>query len=189
LQPKGATEPGQVIEDKQGTGLPALLEFDPYRHNLTKASSSQDIWHLLMLVAAYLFFADVFVRRVHISFDWLPTLMGRVRDKILRRQPEAAPVEMIERLRSRKAAVAAQIEERRAGARFEPSPDAPAPDIGTLSPGGRGQGEGDAGRSGETARPGVAPQKEAEKEADDYTSRLLKAKKKVWEERGDEGPK
>ncbi len=189
LPAKGTNEAGQVIEDKKGTGLPALLEFDTYRHNFAKATSSQDIWHLLMLVAACLFFADVFVRRVHVSFEWLPPLLGRVRDRILRREPEPVQVEVIERLRSRKAAVAAQIEERRAGARFEPPPDAPAPDIGTLSQGGEGQREKDSGGRGGSASPGVPPQSEAEKAADDYTSRLLKAKKKVWEDRGDEGPK
>ena len=129
-----------MIEDRKNEGLPGLLKFDPYRHNLTKATSSQDVWHYLMLAAACLFFADVFVRRVQIGFDWLPPLLGRVRDRILRREAKAAPAETIERLRSRKAAISQQIEERRAAARFEPTPDAPAPDLESLSPSGRGRG-------------------------------------------------
>ena len=116
-----------MIEDRKDEGLPALLKFDTYRHNLIKASSSQDVWHYLLLAAACLFFADVFVRRVQVSFAWLPPMLGRVRDRVLRREAKAAPAETIERLRSRKAAISQQIEERRAAARFEPTPDAPAP--------------------------------------------------------------
>src|SRR4029078_6161178 len=35
LEPKGS-QPGAVIEDKPGRGLEGLLEYDTFRHNLTK---------------------------------------------------------------------------------------------------------------------------------------------------------
>jgi uncharacterized membrane protein len=191
LPTKGPNEPGVVIEDKQGTDLPelkSLLEFDPYRHNLTKASSSQDVWHLMMLIAACLFFGDVFVRRVQIGFEWLPPLLVRARNFILRRQPEAAPAEMIERLRSRKAAISQQIEARRAEARFEPAPDAPAPDALTPDGGSPPSGSRPAGSSGSPTQGGVGPQGEPQQEEEDYTSRLLRAKKKAAEQHRKDNP-
>ena len=157
---------------------------------LIKASSSQDVWHYLLLAAAFLFFADVFVRRVQVSFAWLPPLLGRVRDRVLRREPKAAPVETIERLRSRKAAISQQIEERRAAARFEPTPDAPAPDLETLSPGGTPPtaAPGATGSASAPPKPGAGPSPEPKKEDDDYTSRLLRAKREARKDRKDDGP-
>ena len=38
LVPEGS-EPGLVIEDTTGEGLEALLQYDPFRHNLQKATS------------------------------------------------------------------------------------------------------------------------------------------------------
>ena len=189
LKPKGS-EPGAVIEDRKNEGLPGLLNVDTYRHNLIKASSSQDVWHYLLLAAAFLFFADVFVRRVQVSFAWLPSLLGRVRDRVLRREPKAAPVETIERLRSRKAAISQQIEERRAAARFEPTPDALAPDIETLSPGGTPPtaAPGATGSASAGPKPGAGPSPEPKKEDDDYTSRLLRAKREARKDRKDDGP-
>ena len=191
LKPKGS-EPGQVIEDRKNEGLPGLLKADTYRHNLIKASSSQDVWHYLLLAAACLFFADVFVRRVQVSFAWLPPMLSRVRDRVFRREAKAAPAETIERLRSRKAAISQQIEERRAAARFEPTPDAPAPDLESLSPGGTGRGEGEKpatgkGSGAETGKPIPGQSPEPKKEDDDYTSRLLRAKREARKDRKDDG--
>ena len=190
LKPKGS-EPGQVIEDRKNEGLPGLLKADTYRHNLIKASSSQDVWHYLLLAAACLFFADVFVRRVQFSFAWLPPMMGRVRDRVLRREAKAAPAETIERLRSRKAAISHQIEERRAAARFEPTPDALAPDLESLSPGGTARGAGEKpatakGSGAETAKPIPGHSPEPKKEDDDYTSRLLRAKREARKDQRDD---
>jgi hypothetical protein len=64
LTPKGG-EPGRIIEGELEPGkMDALLDVDTFRHNLPKARSSQDVWPLLVLLAASLFFFDVFVRRV-----------------------------------------------------------------------------------------------------------------------------
>jgi hypothetical protein len=181
--------PGELIEDRRNRGTEALLQFNPYRHNLVKASSSQDIWHLLMLAAAGLFFADVFVRRVQISFAWLPPLLARARDLVLRREAAPAPVETIERLRSRKAAIAQQIEAHRAATRFEPTPDTPAPSTDTL---GEVGGATTGAPSGTTPPPrkssAPASAEQAEQE-DEYTSRLLRAKKEALKDRKDDGSK
>ena len=79
------------------------------------------------------------------------------------------------RLRSRKAEVDRSLESRRAATRFEPDANvAVDPSVVAAA----------EARSTEPGAPPKAPPKPvAEPEADDYTSRLLKAKKKVWEER------
>ena len=205
LPTKGSTH-GEIIEDTKSNNLPlppgegrgegkegtdatsrikSLLQFDPYRHNLSKASSSQPIWHLLMLVACCLFFADVFVRRVQINFAWLPPLVGRVRDRILQRESGPAPVEMLQHLRSRKAAITQQIDQRRAATRFEPTPDAPAPDISSATAGSPANTP-DAAKPPTPSKPGVGPQDQP-KEDDDYTARLLRAKKEARKDRKEEG--
>ncbi|HEY2827232.1 MAG TPA: VWA domain-containing protein [Pirellulales bacterium] len=187
LTPKGSKEQGLLIEDRSGRGMDLMLQFDTYRHNLAKAQSSQDVWHYLVFIAGCLFFADVFVRRVQVNFTWVPMLAGRVRDKILRRHPMPAPEQTIERLRSRKAAIAQQIDQRRAAARFELAADAPAPEAGSLE-----QPTGElpsAGDKPETGQRGKSVQPETEKADDDYTTRLLKAKKKLRDEQKDKGPR
>lgn len=181
--------PGELIEDRRGRGTEALLQFDPYRHNLMKASSSQDIWHLLMLAAAGLFFADVFVRRVQISFAWLPPLLAKVRDFVLRREAAPVPIETIERLRSRKAAIAQQIEAHRAATRFEPTPDAPAPGADTLGEIGGTAASAASGATLPTRKSTAPASAEQAEQEDEYTSRLLRAKKQAIKDRKDGGPK
>jgi hypothetical protein len=180
MKPKHG-KPGHLIEvrdapEKDEQHIRKLLDFNPFRHDLPKASSNQDIWPLLAMMACMVFFADVFTRRVHVSFAWLPPLVAKARDKILRR--ESAPLEnkVMDRLRSKKAEVTESLDQRRAAARFEPAPDAPVESI-----------------SAQTAMPTEAPQARprptptqitpGQKEEEGYTSRLLKAKQKVWEER------
>jgi hypothetical protein len=127
-------------------------------------------------VAGCLFFFDVFIRRVQVSFTWVPGVYGRARDFVLRRQPEAVEPEYMQRLRSRKAEVSEQLDQLHADARFEPPPEAPA-----------GQATIDELRGPavpskpKPSQPSIAPEKQPEEES--YTERLLRAKKKVWEEK------
>jgi hypothetical protein len=92
-------------------------------------------------------------------------------------------------LRSRKAAIAQQIEASRAATRFEPIADAPAPGTDTL---GEIAGTAASATSGATprTRKSTAPAspEQAEQE-DEYTSRLLRAKKQAIKDRKDDGPK
>jgi hypothetical protein len=150
-----------------------LLAADSFRHDLPKATHTQGIWHYLALVACWLFLADVFVRRVQVGFGWVGVAANRVMGWIVRRPPQPVKVEYIERLRSRKAEVAGQLEQIRAGARFESPPDASGatpvemPELPGAPP----------------AAPSIAAEKKVEEES--YTERLLRAKKKVWEDRGE----
>jgi hypothetical protein len=81
-------------------------------------------------------------------------------------------------LRSRKAEIDRTIESQRAAARFEP--DATIP----MDPNAIRTAEAKAAATG-TSTPTIAkPAVDSEPEEDAYTSRLLKAKKQVWRDRG-----
>ena len=154
-----------------------LLTVNTFRHDLPKATSNQDAWFYLVLVAGCLFFFDVFIRRVQVSFTWVPVVYGRARDFVLRRQPEVAEPEYMQRLRSRKAEVSEQLDQIRADARFEPPADRPrrpGNDRRTPRPA--------APPTPKPSQPTIAGEKQADEES--YTERLLRAKKKVWEEKG-----
>ena len=174
VQPKDGP-PGQLIEKPaEPDAMNKLLDFNTFRHDLPKASSSQEAWHWLILMASCLFLGDVFIRRVNVNFAWLPPLLVRLRDFVLRRQPAAAQPQYIERLKSRKAEVAGHLEQLRAATRFELPAQLPA-DVKPLDelappvlPEPKGPG------------PSLTPEK---KEEESYTERLLKAKKKAWEDR------
>jgi uncharacterized membrane protein len=181
--PRPRTDAARVGEGQQpssprplGEG-PGVRAVDPFRHDLLKATSTQDIWHYMVFLGSCLFFFDVFFRRVQISFTWLPPLAGRARDWVLRRQTQGAEPVYLERLRSRKAQVADRLEQARAAARFEP-PSALPPDL-QVPP-----SLGEVTAAPEPAEP-AAPSlgQEEKKEDESYTERLLRAKKKVWKDR------
>jgi Mg-chelatase subunit ChlD len=182
--PKGGSA-GQVIDDPQNRGIGVVLErptdglkqllaFDTFRHNLPKATARQDVWPQLLLLASCLFFADVFVRRVQLSFAWIPQSMAALRTRMQRRA--AAPqLETMSRLKSRKAEIGDALETQRGSARFEPQAETPA----AASP--LDDQAAATAQQQSAARPKLAADASAEDES--YTSRLLKAKKKVWEDR------
>jgi anthranilate/para-aminobenzoate synthase component I len=110
----------------------------------------------------------------------LPTagdpLAARIRSRILGRDLPAEKAEYMDRLRSKKAEVSGELEQKRAAARFEPTPDAPV-DTSVI--------EAEMAAPSTQPKPPEAPKKGlgAEQEEESYTSRLLKAKKKVWEDK------
>jgi hypothetical protein len=184
LLPARGGEPGKLLpplatipERNPEQALAPLLAVDPFRRDLPKAVASRDIWYWLVLAGSCVFLADVFVRRVQVSFLWLAPVWTRMRDFVLRREHQAPPPEVMSRLRSRKAEVDRSIESRRAATRFEPDAAIPV-DPEALSA---------AEAKPTLARPPHLPSDStlAEPEPkDSYTSRLLKAKKKVWKDRG-----
>jgi uncharacterized membrane protein/Mg-chelatase subunit ChlD len=172
LEPKDGP-PGVVIEDATGRGdAKELAKINTFRHDLPKATSRQDVWHYALLIAGLTFFFDVFFRRVQVSLAWVPPLAGRLRDRLLGREPQAAPTETMSRVGSRQAEVGEQLEQRRAATRFEPASDQPA-DLSLLE-------EQIAAPSTEAprelGRTGLTPEAQEE---ESYTSRLLKVKKDV----------
>jgi uncharacterized membrane protein len=162
--------------EKVQATLEPHLAIDPYRRDLPQAVATQDIWPWLVLIASCAFFGDVFIRRVQVDFHWLKPVWVKFSEVVLRREHEEAAPETMSRLRSRKAEVDQSLENRRAAARFEPDADVAvdpsvleAAEAKPTSPG--------------TAPTAPRPKLVAEPEKDDYTSRLLKAKKKVWGDR------
>jgi len=173
VQPKDGPA-GQLIENRsEPDSIGKLLDFNTFRHDLPKATSSQEAWHWLILMASCVFLGDVFIRRVNVGFAWLPPLLARARDFVLRRQSAPAQPQYIERLKSRKAEVAERLEQLRAATRFElpaqtPREVKPLDELAPPPP-------------AEPRMPG--PTLASEKPEESYTERLLKAKKKAWEER------
>jgi len=178
LPPTGG-EPGQVITGDMVPGkTKSLLSINTFRHNLAKAISNSDIWPLLAMLASCVFLGDVFVRRVHIGFEWLQPITARVTNFVLRREPPPPPDERLDRLRSLKRQVAAGIDERRGSIRFEPDAmESPSED--TLREELAQMGGGQTKRS--TAK---NPQMEGEQQEQSHTSRLLKAKDEVRRRHG-----
>ena len=169
---------GKVIVGSLTGDLQQLLQTDTFRHNLAKAISSRDIWPMLMMLAACVFFADVFVRRVAINFDWVAPIVVAMRQKLSGAETEQPPDERLARLRSRKSEVGERIDERRAAARFEPAPEA---DVRTdiLDQGSVSHGEKSRPVRGDDNRIASAEQEQE----DSYTARLLKAKRDVWKDK------
>jgi len=177
LRPKDGAE-GKVIEGRLAAGadFADLLRTDTFRHDLAKAVSSQNIWPWVLVIGAVLFLADVFIRRVQVSFEWLAPVWAAVKRRLGGGAEPVADDSRLERLRSRKSAIADQLEERRAATRFEPSPEelqgpaAPLP-LADSEPAAdrRAAGPPAGGR-------GLTP---AGAEAESYTSRLLKAKQQA----------
>lgn len=178
--PKGG-EPGMLVEGplEKDAVQEIVKRHDSFRRTLAKANSSQDIWPVFLMVAGMVFLADVFVRRVQVSFDWvIPGLMWAWH-RLLRREVTEAVDERMERLRNLKATVSSQLDERRAAARFEPQMDVDTPAA-------RDPNEilGEAAAGGGLAPP-PPPRSSAplpEVEAESYTERLLKAKKRTKQE-------
>lgn len=170
---------GKVIEgDLSRDTLPKLLETDTFRGGLPKSISSRDLWPFILLVSACLFFADVFVRRVTLSFEWVGTLREWVRVKVFGRDATPAELSRMERLRQSKAQATEQIDERRAAVRFQPQMDevqgTAAPSLDQVLRDAGGAATPEPGRR-PTASQGLAA---GPADADTYTSRLLKAKEK-----------
>jgi uncharacterized membrane protein len=175
LTPKDG-QPGKVIESSAGIAdVKGLLAINPFRHDLPKASSNQDAWHYFLLAASCVFFGDIFVRRVQVNMAWLMPYYHRALNWILRREEKAVEVVMLDRLKSRKAEVNDQIEQRRGAVRFEmPQPDKPA-DLTVL--------EEPSSSTPKESKPTAAPDISQKADQESYTERLLKAKKKVWKDR------
>ncbi len=176
LPAKGG-EPGKLISAEakvEFTGeervIEPLAKVNSYRRDLPPAVASQPIWPLLVLLGSCVFFADVFIRRVQVGFEWLAPLWQKFATVVLRRQPVEAAPETMSRLRSRKREVQKSLEARQTETRLEID-ETRAPTTSPLNE----LKQGPTAKR-EPAKPPAAEPKPDEKQ-DDYTSRLLKAKR------------
>jgi hypothetical protein len=167
--------------DAEAPAMQTRLAQEAFRSGLPQFKNLQPVWYWLVFAAGVLLFFDVAVRRVAVQPAEVAGVAQRVWMKLRGRAIIAAETpQFIDRLQSRKAQVSQTLEQLRAARRFEPSEqlaEAPAgADVMTpVAP-------------PTPARPApqqrIAPEREAE--AADYASRLLKAKKRVWQQRENE---
>lgn len=150
--------------------------------------SLQPLWHWLVALAALALFFDVAIRRI--AFE--PTVVWHkgvaLWERLRGRQAAVTKADaFLERLKSRKAQVGETIEKEKAQKRFEATPGA-AP---VVSDAGATPVVSDAGATVLTQDAGKpkppSPQPAAKpKEAEDYATRLLKAKRRALEDRDKE---
>ncbi len=175
LKPNGG-EAGVLIEPIDGghaDSAETVSGYNPFRHDLPKVDHRRDAWYLLVFVAAIVFFADVFNRRVHADLAWVAPLADRVWTRIVGRPQVISTSPTIDRLRNRKAAVNADLASRRVDVQPQPQGDQPS-------------GSPIAEEMDSTSESSPAPSKPSlaatEEEPASYTQRLLEAKKRVWDE-------
>jgi uncharacterized membrane protein len=179
LEKLRAATGGKAFEDDdQALAQAAALPSEVFRAGLRATPSRQTIWPWLLLAAAVCLLLDVAVRRI--ALDPMVGVMAarrlwerlRGREVVVGRAPE-----YFDRLRSRKAEIGEALSRARARQRFD-VPAAPAPPVTTADQGTAAP----APRPPTPPAPRVGPEAPQQEPAD-YASRLLKAKKKVWEER------
>ena len=176
LQPKGGEAGILAPSDLATDQLDDLLTLDFYRANLPKAVSIQDVWPYLLVIGCVVFLADVFVRRVTVTADWILPAWHWVRAKLTRQKVVAEVEHRLERLRSKKEEVATSIDQRRATTRFS-SEDQPAIASTQTAEAVLQEMQKPLAKPATTKEPATGvPDASA---SDEYTARLLEAKKKA----------
>lgn len=177
MVPSGG-QPGAVLEEREEDST----ELEPqtsFRHDLRRASSSQEVWHQMLYTFCFLFLCDIALRRISVDPVRVIKHVGHFAWNLLRRESATGTEAVMTRLKSRKAEVADALEQRRAAMRFAPEESGPvsAKSEGAISP-----------IESISSRPiAETPQPPAPAEQETYTERLLKAKRRVRE--GQEPPK
>ncbi len=172
FKPSGGEE-GEIIEGPlTQSGLDRLLATDTFRPTLSQTVGVQDVWPLLIVICGTMFFADVFVRRVALQFDWIGAYISEF--KLRRKTPDIQ--HSMARLQSRKAEIEKEIASKRAKTRFAPETDDNAS--------GREQLEKVIGDEIDEIADRRRPKKrdtslDVVQEEQSYTSRLLDAKRKA----------
>ena len=182
FKPRGG-KAGKIIEGSlSNAGISKLLESNTFRPTLSAAVGIRDIWPLLLVLCGVAFFADVFIRRVAVSFDWFFDFLNYLRSFFVKTEQEQRQASM-SRLQSRKAEIERDIESRRASTKFEPSSD-----LETSTKRGSGKQRLEEVLASEIEKtpalpPKIVRDKLKDEQETSYTSRLLDAKRKVQKQR------
>ena len=163
-------ESGRIHPVNFEKDIPNSEDSNTFRESPVKSTSTQNIWPTLMLIAGCLFLADVFVRRVAINFEWVGPLVSQVRNAVTGGEEETTSDERMSRLRSRKAEVSEELDERKAAARFEPTPEEEV-DMTVLDQATQLQAKALEKKQQKSM--------ETQQEEESYTERLLKAKEQA----------
>ncbi|HEV3117648.1 MAG TPA: hypothetical protein VGY58_11375, partial [Gemmataceae bacterium] len=169
-------------QDPESTGVRSELAQTVFREGLPQFKNLQPIWFWLLLFTGVGLFFDVAVRRIAVQPAEAVAVAERVWSKLRGRAAAAvATPQFIDRLKSRKAQVSEALEQLRAVKRFDAGERGREASVITDEP-------ETAARTTPVQRP-AAQQRlgpESKQEPADYASRLLKAKKRVWQERDEE---
>jgi uncharacterized membrane protein len=149
-----------------------------FRSGLPQFKNLQPVWYWLVFAAAIGLFFDVAIRRIAVQPADVAVLSTTIWSRLRGRAATAAATpQFMDRLKSRKEQVSENLEQLRAARRFEGTEGSTsAPNVI----------EAGTATAEPTSRPQPKPKPIAPSEGEqpaDYASRLLKAKKKVWEER------
>ena len=163
-----------------GTAQTALAD-QVFRLGLPQFKNLQPVWYWLVLAAAIGLFFDVAIRRIAVQPADVAVLSNALWSRLRGRAATAAATpQFMDRLKSRKQQVGESLEQLRA-ARVR------GPEAAREAPGVLGTGVATAEPPPKpTARPTQPLAPGSSDQPVDYASRLLKAKKKVWEERQQE---
>jgi len=179
LTPRGG-QSGRVIiaeayegrSEQAGNDVDAWLATDVFRGGLQPVESRQSVWPRLIFLAGCLFLIDVLIRRVRFGRS-LEQLAEARRKRLEQTLPSRDS--HLGRLQQRKAEVADDLDRRRqAWQSAEPFTEQPVESSSILEP---------------VEQPLLAPQTSADRSPEDeaadtpHTSRLLEAKRRLWEER------
>ncbi|MHB8970422.1 MAG: VWA domain-containing protein [Pirellulaceae bacterium] len=185
LRPSGGQAGVLSGVDLDASQMEQLLTLNAYRPDLPQAVSIRDVWPALLLACSCIFLADVFVRRVTLTVDWILPALYWVRSKIVGRRVGAEVEQRLEHLRSKKQELSDSIDQRRAATRFSPDADDTS---GPTATGGVAAEladlRSDAAATAATKKPqppAILTTPEAA-DPEEYTSRLLKAKQKARDE-------
>ena len=166
------------VAQSTGDAKKVALAEQVFRSGLPQFKNLQPVWYWLVLAAAVGLFFDVAVRRIAVQPAEASTMAVALWNHLRGRAATAsATPQFMDRLKSRKQQVGESLELLRSARRFA------GDEAAKIAPPVLGEAESAAPTSPlrkappPTLSPGSADQPA------DYASRLLKAKKKVWEER------
>jgi uncharacterized membrane protein len=168
---------GKVYEESNEVPFPAAASGEIFRPVPTSQRSLQTLWFFLVVITGVGLFFDVAVRRISLEPAQVQTKLQNLWAYLRGRQATLEPAgQFLERLKSRKAQVGETIEKEKGTRRFEAAEGQPAPAAPEIAATGPA-----SALPKPKAPPSVTPDKE--KEASDFASRLMKAKKRAMQDR------
>ncbi len=166
------------MAQSSGDAKKVALAEQVFRSGLPQFKNLQPVWYWLVLAAAVGLFFDVAVRRIAVQPAEATTVAVALWNRVRGRAAVAsATPQFMDRLKNRKQQVGESLEQLRSARRFA------GDEAGTAAPAVLGEvltAEASPRPRPATTQP-LAPS--GGDQPADYASRLLKAKKKVWEER------
>ncbi|HMC88910.1 MAG TPA: VWA domain-containing protein, partial [Gemmataceae bacterium] len=167
------------LKDPASETVRGELAENVFRSGLPQFKNLQPVWFWLVFLTGVGLFFDIAVRRIAVQPAEVAGAAQRVWGRLRGRAQAAEQTpQFIDRLKSRKAQVSEALEQLRAARRFEGGERVTAAPPGTQET---------VAAPSRPAGPRPAPQQrlapETQQEPQDYASRLLKAKRRVWQER------